>query len=107
MREDHARPPLRDLPERAAIQAECLDDEALRFLDGRIHLPGRQRDETRQKVGEQLLQAQFFRQLGLDPLQLGDVGANGHELPRFPMLVEETARWSSRPNRTSRPLRGS
>ena len=36
MREDHARLRLDDLPERAAIEVECFDNEALSFLDGRI-----------------------------------------------------------------------
>src|SRR5204862_6993899 len=36
-----------------------------------IYLRGRQRYEARGKIGQQLLQAEFFRQLRLDPLPPG------------------------------------
>ena len=71
MREHHAIAVIIELPERAAIQPERLDDEPLRVFDRGIDLRGWQRHEARGKIGQQLLQAQLFRQLRLDPLPLG------------------------------------
>ena len=43
------------------------------------------------------MQAELFRQFGLDALVFGDVGADGHELPRFALIIEERNDGGSHP----------